>query len=88
MPDENAQPTALPHASSFLAFGTLRWLLLPGAAHLLDERSESLGDGLIAVAGDMLVDHRRANAGVPDSCHQLFERGGTQSPGQRMALEP
>ena len=45
-----------------------------GGPRVADECAESLGDCLVPVAGDVLVDHRRADAGLPEAGHQLIER--------------
>jgi hypothetical protein len=55
------------------AFRLVR-LLLRGVLYVPDERPEGLRDGLVAAAGGVLVDHRRPDAGVAESRHQLFER--------------
>jgi hypothetical protein len=47
---------------SFRLVGRLR----RGAAHVADKGAERLGDGLVTVAGGVLVDHRRADAGVAE----------------------
>src|SRR5450755_4870987 len=56
------------------SFGVLRWLL-HGGARVAHERAERLGDGLVTIAGGVLVDHRRVDAGVAEPGHQLLERG-------------
>ena len=55
------------------AFRLVR-LFLWGVPHVAHERPERLRDGLVPVAGGVLVDHRCPDAGVPEAGHQLLER--------------
>jgi len=55
-----------------LAFSGIR-LLVCGVPHVAHERPEGLRDGLVVVAGGVLVNQRRADAGVPEPSHQLLE---------------
>ncbi len=56
------------------ATSSLGLLTLAGAS-LTRKGAQSLRDGLVAVAGGVLVDHRRARAGVTEPGHQLLESG-------------
>jgi hypothetical protein len=54
-------------------------------ASRLRELAECLGDGLITVAGSVLVDHGGARTGVAEPGHQFFE--GRASPAARARPE-
>jgi hypothetical protein len=47
--------------------------LILGSADLADQPAERLSDGLVTVLGRVLVDHRRAHAGMAEAGHQLLE---------------
>ncbi len=59
-------------------------LVITRFADLPDEASERLRDYLVTVARRVLVDHRRAHSGVPETSHQLLEAGASRG-GQRPA---
>jgi hypothetical protein len=73
-PPCHIRATRVAISCAFLIAFRLVGRLLRGLPRLLDEGSQSLRDHLVTVAGGVLVDHRRPDAGVAEPRHQLFKR--------------